>query len=194
MDLGANGIASSRDGSAWYALHTRYQHEKTVAHILTSRGFETFLPLQTVARRWKDRSKRLSLPLFPCYVFLQGGLERRLDVVRTPGIHGFVGIAGQPAIVPQAEIEAVRRVVERGMQVEPYPFLRCGDWVRVVCGPLEGVEGMLVRKKNLFRLVLSVELLEKSAAVEVDVSMVERLATRSLGVPSAGRRMTLLRV
>jgi len=166
------------DSPAWYALYTRHQHEKVVAQILSNKRFEVFLPLYQAARHWKDRTKQLSLPLFPCYLFLRGGLERRLDILTTPGIHNFVGSGGQPAVVPPAEIEAVRQVVERSVRIEPHPFLRCGDWVRVKCGPLEGIEGILVRKKNLSRLVLSVELLERSAAVEVDVTMVERIPNR----------------
>lgn len=159
----------------WYALYTRHQHEKTVASILSQKGFEILLPLYPVTRRWKDRTKQLSLPLFPCYVFVHGGLERRLNIVTTPGIHGFVETCGLPAVIPKAEIDAVRQALDRGFRVEPYPFLKCGDWVRVKYGPLEGIEGILVRKKNLSRLVLSVELLEKSVAVEVDAAMVERV-------------------
>ena len=167
---------------AWYALYTRHQHEKAVAHILTNKGFETLLPLYSVARRWKDRTKLLFLPLFPCYVFLNGGLERRLDIMTTPGIHALVSSAGQPAAIPPAEIDAIRRAVESGARLEPHPLLKSGDWVRVKCGPLEGIQGILVRKKNLYRLVLSVEMLGKAAAVEVDAVLVERLSRKSTGV------------
>ncbi len=186
------GPIDSRDGyahsssSAWYAIYTRHQHEKTVARILTSKGFETLLPLYPSARRWKDRTKVLSLPLFPCYVFLKGGLERRLDIVTTPGIHALVSSAGQPAAIPPAEIEAIRRAVEGGARVEPHPFLKCGEWVRVKCGPLAGIQGILVRKKNLYRLVLSVEILGKAAAVEVDAFLVERLNGAPRGVCGIG--------
>jgi transcription antitermination factor NusG len=166
----------------WYALYTRHQHEKMVAHILTTKGFETLLPLYRVARRWKDRTKLLFLPLFPCYVFLNGGLERRLDIMTTPGIHALVSSAGQPAAIPPAEIDAIRRAVESGARLEPHPLLKSGDWVRVKCGPLEGIQGILVRKKNLYRLVLSVEMLGKAAAVEVDAVLVERLSRKSPGV------------
>jgi transcription antitermination factor NusG len=167
---------------AWYALYTRHQHEKTVAHILTNKGFDTLLPLYSVARRWKDRTKLLFLPLFPCYVFLNGGLERRLDIMTTPGIHALISIAGQPAAIPPAEIDAIRRAVESGSRVEPHPLLKRGDWVRVKYGPLEGIEGILVRKKNLYRLVLSVEMLGKAAAVEIDAFLVERLNRKSPGI------------
>ena len=160
---------------SWYAIYTRHQHEKTVSRILTSKGFETFLPLYSTAHNWKDRTKLVSLPLFPCYVFLKEGLERRLDLLTTPGIHALVSTAGQPAPIPHADIEAIRRAVESGASVEPHPLLKCGEWVRVKCGPLEGVQGILVRKKNLFRLVLSVEILGKAASVEIDAFLIERL-------------------
>ncbi len=165
------------DSSAWYVLYTRHQHEKTVAQILTSKGFEILLPLYSTARQWKDRTKLISLPLFPCYVFLRGGLERQLAVMTTPGVHAIVSTAGQPTPIPHSEIEAIRRVVEGGARVEPHPFLTCGEWVRVKCGPLMGIQGILVRKKNLYRLVLSVEILGKAASVEIDALLVERVST-----------------
>src|SRR5271165_2560617 len=93
-------VDASESSSAWYAIYTRHQHEKTVERVLTNRGFETLLPLYQTAHRWKDRSKLLSLPLFPCYVFLYGGLDRRLDIVTTPGVYALVSSAGQPAAIP----------------------------------------------------------------------------------------------
>jgi transcription antitermination factor NusG len=180
MDLVNPGTSSSSRAAdsaepavSWYALHAHYQHEKAVAQILTHKGFDVFLPLYDTAHRWKDRTKRLSLPLFPCYVFIQSGLDRRLQILSTPGVLGFVGWSGRAAPIPEAEIEAVLRTVESALRVEPHPFLKRGDWVRVKFGPLQGVEGMLVRKKNLFRLVLSVEMLQRSVAIEVDVTAVE---------------------
>jgi transcription antitermination factor NusG len=163
------------DSGAWYVLYTRHQHEKSVAQNLRSKGFEILLPLYSTARQWKDRTKLISSPLFPCYVFLKGGLERRLAVMTTPGVHAMVSTAGQPTPIPHSEIEAIRRIVEEGFRVEPHPFLKCGEWVRVKCGPLIGIEGILVRKKNVYRLVLSVEILGKAASVEVDAFLVERL-------------------
>jgi len=167
--------ARANSASTWYAVYTRHQHEKTVARILAVKGFETFLPLYEAHRRWQDRVRLLSLPLFPCYVFLKGGLERRLDIVTTPGIHAFVSSAGQPASISAVEIDAIRRGLQSGAYVQPHPFLKTGEWVRVKSGPLEGIQGILVRKKSLYRLVLSVEMLGKAAAVEVDVAQVERL-------------------
>ncbi len=178
-----NQEPSGHNPAAWYALHTHHQHEKLVAQTLTSKGFEAFLPLHRGVRQWSDRSKILWLPLFPCYVFLRGGMTRRADVLATPGIHGFVTFGEKPAPIPEGEIEAVRRAIETRLSVEPHPFLRRGDWVRVKWGPLEGVEGILLRKKGVSRLVLSVALLERSIATEVDVSSVELLARQRLPVP-----------
>ncbi len=161
--------------SSWYAIYTRFRHEKTVAQILTRKGLEIFLPLYESAHSWKDRTKLVSLPLFPCYVFLKGSLDRRLDVMNTPGFHALVSVAGQPAAIPSNEIEAIRRAVESGARVSPYPFMKCGERVRVKCGPLTGVEGILVRMKNQFRLVVSVEMLGKAVAVELDAFVVERV-------------------
>jgi transcription antitermination factor NusG len=175
--------------SPWYALYTRHQHEKMVDQILTNKGFNTFLPLYATTHNWKDRTKALSLPLFPCYVFLKGGIQRRLQILTTPGIYGLVSSAGQPAAIPDIEIDAIRRVLESGTRVEAYPFLKCGNWVRVKCGPLTGIEGILVRKKNISRLVLSVEILGTAASIEVAAFQVEavkgppsRNSTSGLGV------------
>ena len=160
---------------AWYALYTRHQHEKTVAQALAGKGFEVFLPLYSIARRWHDRVKTLSLPLFPGYVFLRGGLERKTPVLTTPGVHHFVSSGDRPIAISETEIEAVRRASTNRTRVEPHPFLKCGDWVRVKTGPLEGLEGILSRWKAAFRLVLSVELLQQSVAVEVEAASVESI-------------------
>jgi transcription antitermination factor NusG len=160
----------------WWALYTRHQHEKVVAQILSTKGFEVFLPLYQSIRRWKDRSKMLSLPLFPCYVFVRGGLSRRSLVVTTPGVHMILYNGEHIAVISNGEIDAIRRAVEGPFRVEPHPFLKCGERVRVTRGSLEGVEGVLVRKKSLYRLILSVEMLAQSVAVEIDASDVE-LAT-----------------
>ncbi len=169
--------------SAWYALNAKYQHEKLVAQLLSNKGLEVFLPLYKSVRQWSDRTKVLSLPLFPCYAFLHGGLARQVDILGTPGVHGFVAFGGVPAAIPDAEIEAVRRAIETSLSVEPHPFLRRGDWVRVKWGPLEGLEGILLRKKGLSRLVLSVELLERSIAMEVDAASVEPVARHRAAKP-----------
>jgi transcription antitermination factor NusG len=176
IDLDSNFNDTER---GWNAVYTRHQHEKAAAESFLGHGFEVFLPVHEVVRQWKDRMKKLSVPLFPCYVFLRGISERRLDVLSTPGVHSIVAFAGLPALIPEAEIEAIRRALESRLRVEPHPFLRTGDRVRIKSGPLAEIEGILVRRKNLCRLILSAELLEKSIAVEVDASSVEPIPHRA---------------
>ena len=160
---------------SWFALYTRHHHERNVALALAGKGLEAFLPLYTAVHRWKDRDKRLQVPLFPCYVFLRNPTGRWQPVLATPGVHSVVGFAGRPAEIPVAEIDAVRRIVGRSLHVEPHPFLRCGDRVRVTAGALEGLEGRLLRKKGLCKLLVSVEMLQRSVAVEIDAAIVERV-------------------
>lgn len=165
--------------SDWNALYTRHQHEKIIADYLARNGIEVFLPMYSVIRQWSDRRKCLSLPLFPCYVFLRSCFEQRWKILDTPGVHSFVMFSGRPAAIPDDEIAAIRKATGSSLRVEPHPFLRCGDWVRVKSGPLVGIEGILVRKKASYRLVLSLQLLGKSMAVEVDAFTVEPLLQRT---------------
>lgn len=177
----------ANEDSVWWALYTRHQHEKVVAQQLSTKGFEVFLPLYESVRRWKDRSKLLSLPLFPCYVFVRGGLTRRLQILTTPGVHMILYNGERVAVIPDHEIEAIQIAVNGTLHVEPHPFLKCGERVRVTRGTLEGVEGVLVRKKSLCRLVLSVEMLAQSVAVEIDAMDVEPVAVRELNGGFVGR-------
>jgi transcription antitermination factor NusG len=177
LALNEANICGCGGAHAWYALYTRHQHEKLIATTLTNKGFQVFLPLYLVGHRWKDRTKQLSLPLFPTYVFLLSCMARRLDVLKTPGVYHFVGFGGMPSAIPEEEIDALRRTVATASGIEPHPFLKCGDRVRVKSGALAGVEGILIRKKNLFRLVLSVELLSRAVAFEIDVTQVEKVAS-----------------
>lgn len=171
----------------WWALYTRHQHEKVVADMLSAKGLEVFLPLYESIRRWKDRSKMLALPLFPCYVFVRAEHGQRLQVVSTPGVHTILTRGEHVATVPEDEIEAIRRTVDGAFRVEPHPFLKCGERVRVTRGSLEGVEGILVRKKSLFRLILSVNMLAQSVAVEIDAADVEPVSGPGKGASQADR-------
>jgi len=162
----------------WNAIYTRHQHEKAVAESLSGNGFEVFLPTYNTIRQWKDRKKQLTLPLFPCYVFVRGN-DRRLGILTTPGVHLIVMFNGRPAAIPDVEVDAIRKAVESKLRGEPHPFLKCGDWVQVTSGPLTDVEGILVRKKSSHRLILSAELLGKSMAVEIDAFSVKPLPHRS---------------
>lgn len=172
---------------AWWVLYTRHQHEKVVAEMLSAKGFEVFLPLYESLRHWKDRTKKLSLPLFPCYVFVRGGLDRRLQAVTTPGVHMILSNGERIALIPNEEIGAIQRAVEEPTRVEPHPFLNCGERIRVTRGCLEGVEGVLIRKKSQYRLVLSLDMLARSVAVEIDASDVQSAAERDIAGLLAGQ-------
>jgi transcription antitermination factor NusG len=181
MDFGENrpGNRDSDTVRNWHALYTRHQHEKAAAQTLSNFGHEVFLPLTCVAHRWQDRTKRVWLPLFPCYVFIRGGFDRRIQILSTPGVISPVTNAGRPAVIPRVQIEAVRRVIESALEVEAHPYLRSGDHVRVVAGPLRSIEGILVRMKGVSRLVVSIDMLGTSAAVEVDLSCIEAVRPSS---------------
>lgn len=168
----------------WYAVCTRHQHEKIAARILEYKDFDVFLPFYKESHQWHDRIKEISMPLFPGYLFVREGRQRWLPILNTAGVSSIVSFGGQPAPIPFSEIEGVRRIIESRLRVEPYPFLKSGDRVRVKYGPIAGVEGILLRQKNLARLVLSVEILGKSAAVEVDAAHVERITARLPGMIS----------
>jgi len=174
--------------SAWCALYTRHQHEKSVAEMLSAKGLEVFLPLYDSLRTWKDRNKMISLPLFPCYVFVRGGANYRLQVLTTPGVHMILCNGDRVAVIPEAQIDAIRRTVEGKFRVEPHPFLKCGERVRISRGTLEGVEGLLVRKKSQYRLVICVDMLAQCVAVEVDALDVEPVGVRGMsGAVQAGQ-------
>jgi transcription antitermination factor NusG len=157
----------------WYAAYTSANHEKRVAIQLTRKSVEHFLPLYDSVRLWKDRRRKLQLPLFPGYVFVKLALRDRLQVLQVPGVAKFVGFNGTPAQLPQKEMEALRASLVGGAQVVPHPYLKIGQRVRVREGSLAGIEGILTRKKNGMRFVLSLDLIMRSVAVEIDVAELE---------------------
>ena len=174
--LGANptglsqcsGLALSCREPLWYAAYTSPNHEKRVAEQLAQRLIEHFLPLYQSVRRWKDRRVKLQLPLFPGYVFARLALHDRLQVLRVPGIAKLVGFNGKPVALPQEEIDSLRTSLERGTRAVPHHYLATGRRVRVKNGPLAGLTGILVRKRNGARFVVSVELIQRAVAVEIE--------------------------
>jgi transcription antitermination factor NusG len=159
--------------SRWYAAYTCARHEKQVRKQLEERDISCFLPVYRSVRRWKDRQKELELALFPGYVFVHIGPEDRLRVLQTPSVVRFVCFSGRPAALEDDEIESLRFGVANGARAEPHPYLTVGRKVRVKHGPLGGTEGILTRKKDKFRVVLSIDLIMRSVAVEVDVADLE---------------------
>jgi transcription antitermination factor NusG len=152
----------------WYAAYTSANHEKRVAEQLSVREVENFLPLYESVRQWKDRRVRLQLPLFAGYVFVRMALRDRLRVQQVPGVASLVGFHGTIAALPEEEIEALRANLASGVRAEPHPYLTEGRRVRVKSGPLAGLQGILVKRKNNTRFVVSVELIQRAMAVEVD--------------------------
>ncbi len=152
----------------WYAAYTSANQEKRVAEQLGLRDVEHFLPLYSSVRRWKDRRVTLQMPLFPGYVFVYLALRDRLQVLQ---IHGFVHLVrfgGQPVALQEEDIHALLNCQTRGHHLEPHPYLQAGLRARVKSGPLQGLEGIILRRKNRTRLILSFDLIMRSVAVEID--------------------------
>jgi transcription antitermination factor NusG len=157
----------------WYVLYTFPRHEKRVAEQIETRRFTSFLPVYRSVRRWKDRRKELELALFPGYVFVRMQLENRLQVLQLPGVVRLVCFNGQPAAIAAEEIEALRSKLSGGLRIEPHPYLRTGRRVRVRSGPMQGLEGIVVRRKDRCRIVFSIDLIKRSVAVELDEADLE---------------------
>jgi transcription antitermination factor NusG len=158
---------------SWYALYTCARHEKRVAQQIERRRMSCFLPLYRSVRRWKDRRKELELALFPGYVFVHMSLSNKLKVLEVPGVVRLVSFNGQPVAVPAEEIEALRNRLSGSAKIEPHPYLRAGRRVRVCSGPFQGLEGIVLRRKDRCRLIFSIDLIQRSLAIELDEADLE---------------------
>lgn len=159
----------------WFALHVRTRKENAVADHLTDHGFETFVPKYKVVRRWSDRLKELEQPLFPGYLFCRFNLDRRRSLLTAPGVIHIVSVGQTPAAIDESEVEGVRSALQSGLAVQPWPCLEQGERVRVSHGNLRGLEGILVCFKGNHRVVLSVTMLQRAVALEVDLAWVTPL-------------------
>jgi transcription antitermination factor NusG len=157
----------------WYAVYTSANHEKRVAEQLGVRNVPHFLPLYKSVRQWKDRRVELKVPLFPGYLFARIALLDRLCVQQVPGVVQLVGFGGMPTALPEGQIDVLRAALESGVRAEPHPFLRSGRYTRIKAGPLAGLQGILVRRKNQARFVLSVELIQRSVLIEIEEAHLE---------------------
>ena len=160
----------------WFALQVRTRFENAVAAHLAGKGYEWLLPLCTSRRRWSDRIKDLELPLFPGYVFCRFDPMNRLPILMTPWVKQVVGVAKVPTAISENEIAAIQLAVRSGLRREPWPFLEVGQQVRVKYGPLAGLQGLLLEFRGQHRLLLSVSLLRRSVAVEIDGADVDPIA------------------
>lgn len=163
----------------WFAVYTTCRHERRVARHLEQREIEHFLPVYRAQRKWKDGSRPLlDLPLFPGYVFVRINSGERVSVLEVPGVVSIIGTASHPVPLPDFEVEALRTGLDP-MRVEPHPLLTVGQRVRIKCGALAGIEGIVVRRKGSLRVVLTLDLLMQSIAIEVDGDDVEALDASS---------------
>jgi transcription antitermination factor NusG len=167
----------------WYALRVKSRHENIVTMHLDARGFESFLPLYHCRRRWSDRCKEFELPLFPGYVFCRFNPLNRLPILSIPGVVGPVAIGRTPVPVDDTEVTAIQVAVKTALRSRPWPFVQMGQRVRIEQGPLCGLEGILVGFRGQERLVLSVTLLQRSVAVQVDEEWVRPLQTERASCP-----------
>ena len=168
-----NSTIRSDSSLNWYALHIRSRHEKRVAERLVSHDTETFLPLHRSRHTWKNGLHvDVDLPLFPCYLFARVAIQNRVRLLQHPGVLGFAACSARPAVISDEEI-AILRVATESLRAEPHPYLNNGDAVRIVSGPLAGMTGILTRRKQEYRVVLSIETIMRSLVVEVSEFEIE---------------------
>jgi transcription antitermination factor NusG len=166
-------------GPSWFALQVRTTHEKRVAAMLALKGYEHFLPLYRVRRRWSDRIKELDQPLFPGYLFCRFDASSRVAILKTDGVARVVGIGAEPFPIEDDEMLGIRRAVDSGIDVRPHVFLSAGQRVRVESGPFEGVEGLIVEVRKRHRLVLAISLLQRAISMEIDSAWVTPVSSPS---------------
>jgi transcription antitermination factor NusG len=152
----------------WYAAYTSANHEKRIAEQLGLRDVEHFLPLYASVRRWKDRRVTLQMPLFPGYVFVHLALRDRSQLMQIPGFVHLVSFGGQPVALQEKDIDALQTCQTRGHHLEQHPYLQAGLRARVKSGPLQGLEGIILRRKNRTRFILSFDQIMRSVAAEID--------------------------
>ena len=176
----------------WFALQVRARYEKNTAEMLRGQGYDPFLPLYKCRRRWSNRYKMLELPLFPGYLFCRFDVHNRLPILKTPGVILVLGIARTPVPIDDTEIDAIRTIVGSGLQSQPWPFLQVGARVRIEYGALCGIEGILLHFRGRHRLIVSVTLLQRSVAVEIDRDWVRSVQNRRFPVAAFRPQSTLI--
>ncbi len=167
----------------WFAVQVKPRAEKVVAAIAANKGYEEFLPLQKVRRRWSDRVKLLDLPLFPGYLFCKLRAENRLPLLTIPGVCGLIGVGKTPLPIEDAEIENIQAAVRSGLWAEPCAFLSSGQLVRLEEGPLVGMEGFYVESRKQHRIIVSVTLLKRSIEIEIERDWIRPLRTSIPSIP-----------
>ena len=170
----------------WFALQVRARREALVVDHLEGQGLECYLPLYKSTRRWSDRLKEVEQPLFPGYLFCRLNLSNRGPVLMTPGVQQIVGFGRTPVPVEEREVESIRQVLSSGLPSLPWPYLHLGDRVRVNYGSLVNLEGILVNFRGSNRVVLSVTLLQRSVALEIDLAWLSPIPATNPAATSRG--------
>lgn len=167
----------SGENARWFALQVRTRWENSTAVLLCGKGYRTLLPTFKARRRWNGKLREVHAPLFPGYVFCQFEVEKRLPILVTPGVLAVVGRGKVPLPVDDTEIAAIQTVVSSGFRAEPWPYLEVGQRIRIEGDVLSGLEGILINFKGNHRIVVSVSLLRRSVALEIDRSCVRPLTS-----------------
>ncbi len=198
IDSAPNSLAKDavQNEMLWYAGYTASRHEKRVAEHFVQRGVEHFLPLYETIHRWNNGRHRVQLPLFPGYIFVHIALRDRMRVIEVPGFVRLVGFNSLPYPLPEADINKMKDALNKGVLAEPYPYLTVGTQVEIRNGPMQGMTGILLRRQNKCRVVISVDLIMRSMAVEVEAADVVPVRTSTLSAiqDAAGRKTTSLHV
>jgi len=176
----------------WFAVQVRTRWERSTATLLAGKGYQAFLPTCKANRSWNGRRKEVEMPLFPGYVFCRFDVVKRLPILVTPGVIAVVGRGRVPVPVDEAEIAAIQTIVASGFQAEPYPYLEVGQRVRIEDHSLRGLEGILIGFRGARRIVVSVTLLRRSVALEIDSSRVSPVGSKRSAIANSLPPQSLL--
>lgn len=177
--LCSNAVDVDSEGHDWYALQVKSKLTRNVAEMLRYKGYDAFTPCSTVERHWCDRIRVVQVPVLLGYVFVKMDLRFRMPVLTTPGVYNLVGVGKQPTMICPEEIDTVRGLMGSGLQIEPWPYLQRGDRARIEKGPLRGLTGIVVDVRNSCRVVISVEAIERSIAVQVNRDCISQVAAQT---------------
>ena len=162
----------------WYALYTRPRFEKKVEVQLSEKEIETYLPLQTVVRQWSDRKKKIQEPIFRGYIFVHIEPKYRIESLRVDGVVRMVGFGGKPSVIPDDQIDAIQRLLDKNAKIEACDYFTVGDPVEVAQGSFAGIKGRLIEKRGMRRFVISIDAIRQSLSVEIDPGLLKKMPER----------------
>ncbi len=163
----------------WFAISTRYKHEKKVKRLLEYKGYTVYLPLKWQVRSWKDRTAKVGLPLFTCYVFVFVDLKHQWDILNTTGVVNFVAFENRPVVIPESQIDLMRTVLSANRVVKAEPKFKSGMGVKVVDGPLRGLQGIYLKSRDRCRLLIAIDNFDQNLSIEINAQEVVPLKRMS---------------